>query len=36
MIFCSSSGIPSFSKVARISGSTSSMLASVFFGFGAA
>ena len=34
-IFCSSSGMPSLSKVARTSGSTSSRLFSVFFFFGA-
>ena len=33
--FCSSSGIPSFSNVARTSGSTSSRLLSVGFFFGA-
>ncbi len=33
--FCSSSGIPSFSKVARTSGSTSSRLLSTGFFFGA-
>ena len=33
--FCSSSGMPSFSKVARSSGSTSSRLFSTFFVFGA-
>jgi hypothetical protein len=32
---CSCSGMPSFSKVLRTSGSTSSRLASCFFGFGA-
>ena len=35
IIFCSSSGIPSFSKVLRISGSTSSRLASFFWFLGA-
>ncbi len=33
--FCSSSEMPSFSKVRRSSGSTSSRLLSFFFGFGA-
>ena len=33
--FCSSSGIPSLSKVARTSGSTSSRLLSAFFFLGA-
>jgi len=33
--FCSSREMPSFSNVARISGSTSSRLFSFFFGFGA-
>ena len=33
--FCSCSGMPSFSNVARISGSISSRLASTFFFFGA-
>jgi len=33
--FCSSSGIPSLLNVSRISGSTSSRLASCFFGLGA-
>ena len=33
---CSISGMPSLSNVARISGSTSSMLPSDFFSFGAA
>ena len=34
--FCSSSGMPSFSYVFRISASTSSRLSSSSFGFGAA
>jgi hypothetical protein len=34
--FCSSSGMPSLLKVARISGSTSSRLLSFFFSDGAA
>ena len=33
--FCSSSGMPSLSKVSRTSGSTSSRLLSTFFCFGA-